>query len=65
MAPVTQQISEIVDCLPEAEQLLVLEIVKRFLPDDIATPDDIAAIQAARAEYAHGETVTHDAIDWN
>lgn len=27
--------------------------------------DGIAAIQAARVEYAHGETVTHDAIDWN
>ena len=65
MAPVTQQISEIVDCLPEAEQLLVLEIVKRFLPDDVATPDDIAAIQAARAEYSRGETVTHDDIDWS
>lgn len=39
--------------------------VKRFLPDDAATPNDIAAIQAASAEYAHGETVTHDAIDWN
>lgn len=65
MAPVKQQISEIVDCLPETEQLLVLEIVKRFLPDDAATADDLEAIQAARAEYAHGETVTHDAINWN
>ena len=65
MAPVTQQISEIVDCLPETEQLLVLEIVLRFLPDDAAMPDDLAAIHAARAEYARGETVTHDVIDWN
>lgn len=35
------------------------------LPDDAATPDDLNAIRDARAEYADGKTVPHDAIDWN
>ena len=30
-----------------------------------ATPEDIADVMAAHAEYAAGETVGMDAIDWN
>lgn len=41
------------------------EIVRRFLPDDIATPDDLEASREARAEYARGQTVSHEAINWD
>ena len=34
------------------------------LPDDTATPDDLEDIQQARAEYARGETIPHEAINW-
>lgn len=53
------------DYLPEAEQVIIFEIVKRFVPDDVATADDLEAIQAARREYANGETVSHEAINWD
>lgn len=43
----------------------IFEIVKRFVPDDMAMADDMAAIQAARAEYANGETIRHDEIHWD
>ena len=65
MSPIREQLVGMIDCLPESEQSLLLEIVKRFLPDDVATPDDLAAIQQARAEYAAGETVPHSAINWD
>lgn len=65
MSPIREQLVNVIDCLPETEQSLLLEIARRFLPDDAATPDDLNAIQAARAEYAGGKTVSHDAIDWN
>ena len=65
MSPVKQQLVNVIDALPEAEQTLLLEIALRFVPDDVATPDDLAAIQAARAEYAQGETVAHGAINWD
>ena len=52
-------------CLPEQEQSLLLEIARRFLPDDTATPDDLRDIQQARAEYVSGETVPHEAINWD
>ncbi len=64
MASVAQEINNMVEQLHEPDQLLILEIVKRFLPDDEATPDDLAAISEARTEYLHGETVSHESIDW-
>ena len=65
MSPIRNQLVEVIDILPETEQSLLLEIARRFVADDVATPDDLAAIEAARAEYAAGETVPHDAINWN
>ncbi len=65
MSPIREQLVGVIDCLPEAEQSLLLEIARRFLPDDVATPDDLEAIREARAEYARGQTVSHEAINWS
>ena len=65
MSPIRNQLVEMIDCLPEQEQVLVFEIVKRFMPDDVATADDLRAIQTAQAEYTNGETVSHNEINWN
>ncbi len=65
MSPIREQIDEMLDYLPETEQIIIFEIVKRFLPDDAATSDDLEAIRAARSEYAKGETVSHEAINWD
>lgn len=54
MPPIKEQLMDVIDCLPKAEPLLLLEIARRFVPDDAASPDDLRAIQAARAEYARG-----------
>lgn len=63
--PIKNQLLDVIDILPEAEQALLLEIARRFLPDNIATPDDLEAHKAAIEEYANGETVPHEAINWN
>lgn len=65
MSPIREQLVSVIDCLPETEQTLLLEIARRFMSDDRATPDDLAAIQTARAEYLRGDTVPHSAINWN
>ena len=65
MSPVRNQLVEMIDCLPEQEQILLLEIVKRFVPDDIATEDDAEAVRMAKEDYARGETIDHNDIDWN
>lgn len=65
MSPIREQLVEMIDCLPEAEQSLLLEIARRFVPDDVATPDDLNAIDTARKEFASGGTIGHNAINWN
>lgn len=65
MSPTREMLVGVIDCLPETEQSLLLEIARRFLPDDVATPDDLEEIKQARAEYASGETVAHNAINWD
>lgn len=65
MSPVRNQLVEMIDLMPEAEQQLLLEIARRFVPDDAATPEDLADIAQARREYRQGETIPHDSIDWN
>ena len=49
--------------MPEQEQALLFEIAKRFVSDDIASADDLEAI--AREDLKKGETVSHNAINWD
>lgn len=65
MSPVREQLVEMIDCMPEQEQVLLFEIAKRFVSDDIASADDLAAIAAAREDLKKGETVSHNAINWD
>jgi len=62
MSPVRNQLVNLIDCLPEQEQQLVFEIVRRFIPDDVATPEDLEDIKKANEEFSRGETVALD--DW-
>jgi len=69
MSPVTKQITDMIDMLPDGEQVLAFEFVKRLVlawdPDFTkVTPDEAAALEEARAEYERGETVPFNAADW-
>ena len=64
MSTVRDQLIGLIDYLPETEQYLLLEIVRRFIPDDVVTPDDIAAYNRAMEEYRRGEAIEGDAIKW-
>ena len=65
MSPIRQQLVAVIDCLPEQEQFLLFEIAKRFIVDDVATPDDLKDIREARIEFSNGETINHNDIDWD
>lgn len=65
MLSIREQLDEMIDCLPEQEQILLFEIVKRFVPDDTASAADLKDIQTARTEYSRGETISHESINWN
>lgn len=65
---VKNQLVEMIDFIPEEDLPILLEVVRHFLPvhgDDIATADDVEAHQAAMAEYAAGQTVPHEAVNWD
>lgn len=62
----TQQINTIVEQMPEKKQVILLELVKTMVsPDDILTDEDVFDIEQARNEYARGEFVRHEDIDWS
>ena len=65
MSPIRERLVEMIDCIPEKEQILLFEIAKRFVSDDIASADDLTAIKAAREDLANGETVSHNEINWD
>jgi len=57
--------NHLAECLDDQEKFIVLAVMKRFLPDNVATDDDLNDIKIAQAEYISGQTVSHNAIDWN
>lgn len=62
----TEQISTIIEQMPEKNQMLVFELVKTMIsPDDTLTNEDIEDIKQARSEFACGEYVRHEDINWN
>ena len=70
MSPVTQQITEMIDMLPEKEQVLAFELIKRLVlawdPDFTkVTPSEAAIHEQALKDYKQGEYVRHEAIDWD
>ncbi|MCL2056457.1 MAG: hypothetical protein FWH02_04450 [Oscillospiraceae bacterium] len=58
------EINEMTRYLDDNKKRLVLEIIKNFLPDDDASPDDLRYIELAEQEYARGETISHDDRNW-
>lgn len=61
-----QQINLIVEQMPETKQALLLALVKTMMsPDDVLSEEDIADVKQARVEFARGESVRHEDINWN
>lgn len=70
MAPIAQQIADMVDMLPESDQTLVFEVVKKLVlawdPDFTKlTPTEQAELDKAVAEMEAGDYVPHSAINWD
>ena len=70
MSPVTRQIVEMIDMLPEQEQQLAFELIKRMVlawDSDFTklTPLERDALTKADKEISNGEIVDHSEIDWS
>lgn len=70
MAPIAQQIADMVDMLPESDQALAFELVKKLVlawdPDYTkVTPAEKLQIDRAAAEMEAGDYIPESAINWN
>jgi hypothetical protein len=70
MLPISKQIAEMLDMLPEQEQLLAFEFIKRMVlawDSDFTklTPFEKERLLKADKEIANGETVDHSRINWD
>lgn len=65
MSPLEQKAFDMFAFLPKQKQKLIYELIINLLPEDVATPDDLSAIAQAKTEYANGEAVKLEDIDWN
>lgn len=70
MAPIAQQIADMVDMLPENDQALAFEVIKKMVlawdPDFTkVTAKEKSEIDQAEKELEAGECVLHSAINWD
>ena len=70
MPAVSKQIIDMIDMLPESEQELAFEMIKRMVlawDSDFTklTPLERERLIQSEKEIANGETVNHLDIDWN
>lgn len=70
MSPMTKQIIDMVDMLPEREQELAFEFIKRMVlawDSDFTklTSDERERIKKSNDEYTNDEIVNHTQIDWS
>ena len=59
------ELQETVKLLRDEEKVLMLEIARRFLPDDVATPADLHYIKVGEQELANEDTGSWSNIDWD
>jgi hypothetical protein len=65
------ELQQTVERLNDNSKMLLLEIAKRFLlsdgdwDEDELSPHDLHLIKLAENEYANGETINHNQINWD
>lgn len=70
MSTVTKELINLMEILPEKEQYFALEFVKRLVlawdPDFTKlTPAEKAELEQAQKEIENGDTISHEAINWD
>ena len=70
MSELAMKTAAMLDMLPEEEQALAFEMLRRIVlawdPDFTKlTPAEAEAVAQAEAEIERGETVSHEAINWD
>lgn len=69
MNATTKKTIELLQILPESDQGLAYEIIKKLVlawdPDYTkTTPEEARALEEAEKEIGKSETISHDSIEW-
>lgn len=70
MSTATKQVIDLMEILPESEQNFALEFIKKLViawdPDFTkVTPSERVELEQAMKEIENGETIPHNAINWD
>ena len=69
MSTTTKQAINLMELLPESEQNFALEFIKKLViawdPDFTKVTPERAKLEEAQREIENGETISHDAINWD
>ena len=70
MSTATKQAIDLMELLPEKDQNFALEFIKKLViawdPDYTkVTPAERVELERAQKEIENGETISHDAINWD
>ena len=70
MSTTAQAIASMVDILPESDQMLAYEVIKKLVlawdPDFTkVTPEEAKYLEEAERNFENGDIVSHDAINWD
>ena len=55
----------LIDMIDEKDVETIFQVLIRFVPEDVPTPDEIEAIERANKRIEEEGTIPHDAIDWD
>lgn len=55
----------LIDMIDEKDVETIFQVLIRFVPEDVPTPDEIEAIERANKSIEEEGTIPHDAIDWD
>ena len=70
MTVLSKEISALVDLLPDNEQVLAYEFIKRMVlawDSDFTklTPSERKRLEDAEQDFLNGNTISHNDIDWD
>lgn len=60
-----EMLKNLIDMLDDKDIETIYRVLVRFVPDDVALPDEVEALMIAEDSVSKYGTISHDKIDWN
>ena len=60
MVATKQQLHALIDMVDEQTTSILYEVIVRFIPSDLATAEEIEAIDEGREQFANGESFSSE-----